>query len=287
MTLLSLRDHPEWAERAATWFHEKWQVPREVYAESIALAIAGDTPWPAWYLILDGEHIIAGCGIAEDFHDRPDLMPNLVALYVEPAHRCQGIAGRLLAHACADIHARGISTLYLITEHTSFYERYGWQFLTTVHDDEGAPIRMYQKETQPFDRNDATLSPTLAQIDSFLTTPLWYRFRTWLVSTYPVKPVFAFSKCSLAYGWNIKFKKGRKTLCTVYLQDNGFTVMVVVANKQAPLVEEALPTFCEAVRNTYNTTTEGNGQRWLMLNITDPAVLDDIATLLAIRAATM
>lgn len=287
MTLLSLRDHPEWAERAATWFHEKWQVPRDVYAESIALSIAGDTPWPAWYLVLDGERIIAGCGIAEDFHDRPDLMPNLVALYVEPAQRCQGIAGRLLAHACADMHARGIATLYLITEHTSFYERYGWQFLTMVHDDEGAPIRMYQKETQPFDRNDPTLSPTFAQIDAFLATPLWYRFRTWLVSTYPVKPVFAFSKCSLAYGWNIKFQKGRKTLCTVYLQDNGFTVMVVVANKQASLVEEALPTFCEAVRNTYNTTTEGNDQRWLMLNVTDPAILDDIATLLAIRAATM
>ena len=47
MTILSLADHPEWAERATTWFHEKWQVPREVYAESIALSLAGATARPS------------------------------------------------------------------------------------------------------------------------------------------------------------------------------------------------------------------------------------------------
>lgn len=145
MTLLVLRDHPEWAERAASWFHEKWQVPRDVYAESIALSLGGETPAPQWYLAVEGETIVAGCGVADDFHDRPDLTPNLVALYVEPPYRSRGVAGRLLACACADMHARGLDTLYLITDHTSFYERYGWQFLTMVHDDEGAPIRMYKR----------------------------------------------------------------------------------------------------------------------------------------------
>lgn len=53
MTILSLADHPEWAERAATWFHEKWQVPREVYAESIALSLAGATPAPIRMYIRD------------------------------------------------------------------------------------------------------------------------------------------------------------------------------------------------------------------------------------------
>ena len=140
---LILRDHPEWAARAARWFHEKWQVPESVYAESIAHGLADNVSWPQWYLIVQDEEIIAGCGIAEDFHDRPDLMPNLVALYVEPPYRNQGIAGTLLDHVACDMHARGISTLYLITEHDSFYERYGWRFLTMAHDDDGAPIRLY------------------------------------------------------------------------------------------------------------------------------------------------
>ena len=38
----------------------------------------------------------------------------------------------------------GIDTLYLVTDHTSFYERYGWEFLCMVQDSaEGTPIRMY------------------------------------------------------------------------------------------------------------------------------------------------
>ena len=142
-TLFGLRDHPEWAERAARWFHEKWQVPESVYAESIAQSLAADSAWPQWYLVVENGEIIAGCGIAEDFHDRPDLIPNLVALYVEPPYRNQGIAGTLLDHVACDMHARGISTLYLLTEHDSFYERYGWRFLTMAHDDDGALIRLY------------------------------------------------------------------------------------------------------------------------------------------------
>ena len=68
--------------------------------------------------------------IANDFHDRKDLTPNVCALYVEPELRCRGIAGQLLAHICKDMAAKGIGTLYLVTEHTSFYERYGWWVLS-------------------------------------------------------------------------------------------------------------------------------------------------------------
>ena len=39
--------------------------------------------------------------------------------------------------------AKGISTLYLITEHTSFYERYGWKYLCMVQCDDGEQMRMY------------------------------------------------------------------------------------------------------------------------------------------------
>ena len=39
---------------------------------------------------------------------------------------------------------RGIGTLYLLTDHTAFYERYGWEFLCMVQGD-GEPelSRMY------------------------------------------------------------------------------------------------------------------------------------------------
>ena len=94
---------------------------------------------------MDEDKIIGGMGvIGNDFHDRKDLTPNVCAVYTEEAYRCQGIAGKLLNLVCKDMAANGYSTLYLVTDHTSFYERYGWEFLCMVQGD-GEPemTRMY------------------------------------------------------------------------------------------------------------------------------------------------
>lgn len=61
----------------------------------------------------------------------------------------QGLAGRLLARVCKDMAEAGIPTLYLITEHTSFYERYGWKFFCMVREDgDGELMRMYVRTTE-------------------------------------------------------------------------------------------------------------------------------------------
>ena len=112
------------SNQTARWFQEKWGIPLEEYLTSIDESIQGTDPVPQWYIVTEGERIIAGAGvIANDFHDRKDLTPNVCALYVEPELRRRGIAGHLLKHICRDMAAKGISPLYLITEHTSFYER--------------------------------------------------------------------------------------------------------------------------------------------------------------------
>jgi len=95
--------------------------------------------------VLENNEIIAGVGVIEnDFHERRDLTPNVCALYVEEKYRCRGIAGKLLELVRDDMENKGISPLYLITEHTSFYERYGWEFLCMVkEEDSDNMIRMY------------------------------------------------------------------------------------------------------------------------------------------------
>ena len=145
-TFLTLRDRPELMDRAAAWFHEKWRVPKEAYLECMTAYLNRETEY-GWYLCLDGERIVGGLGgIENDFHDRKDLTPNVCAVYTEADCRCQGIAGRLLNMAVDDMRAKGISPLYLITDHIGFYERYGWEFLCMVQGD-GEPemSRMYKE----------------------------------------------------------------------------------------------------------------------------------------------
>ena len=144
LSFVTLRQRPELKDAAAEWFHSKWGVPTQAYLTCMDDYLSGSTEY-GWYLCLEGERIVGGMGVIEnDFHDRKDLSPNVCAVYTEPTHRCRGIAGRLLDMTVADQRAKGISPIYLVTDHTGFYERYGWEFLCLVQGDgEPEPSRMY------------------------------------------------------------------------------------------------------------------------------------------------
>ncbi len=143
--IMNLREKPQWKQKAAQWFHEKWNVPVDAYLESIEESLNSENPAPQWYLAVQEEQIIGGIGVIEnDFHDRKDLTPNVCAVYVEEEFRCRGIAGKMLETVCRDMKEKGIDTLYLITDHDSFYERYGWEFYCMVQGDgEEEMTRMY------------------------------------------------------------------------------------------------------------------------------------------------
>ena len=117
---ITLRDRPELIDRAAAWFHEKWHVPTEAYLECMTAYLNRETEY-GWYLCLNGESIVGGLGVIEnDFHDRKDLTPNVCAVYTKETCRCQGIAGHLLNMVVDDMRARGITPLYLVTDHIGF-----------------------------------------------------------------------------------------------------------------------------------------------------------------------
>ena len=141
---ITLAEEPILKDAAASWFHSKWGVPKEAYLECMNAYLNKETEY-GWYLCLDVEKIVAGLGVIEnDFHDRKDLTPNVCAVYTEEEYRRKGIAGNLLNMAVEDMKNKGITPIYLVTDHIGFYERYGWEFLCMVQGD-GEPemTRMY------------------------------------------------------------------------------------------------------------------------------------------------
>lgn len=144
LKFIALRDMPEIKDKAALWFNSKWGVPKEAYLECMEAYLEKRTEY-GWYLCLDGEAIVGGMGVIEnDFHDRKDLSPNVCAVYTEEDYRRLGIAGVLLNMVVDDLRSKGITPVYLVTDHEGFYERYGWEFLCMVQGD-GEPdmTRMY------------------------------------------------------------------------------------------------------------------------------------------------
>lgn len=141
---ITLRERAELKNSAAEWFHCKWGVPTDAYLECMEAYLNKKTEY-GWYLCMDGDKIVGGMGVIEnDFHDRKDLTPNICAVYTEKDYRCKGIAGNLLNVVIDDMKSKGITPVYLVTDHASFYERYGWEFLCMVQGD-GEPnmSRMY------------------------------------------------------------------------------------------------------------------------------------------------
>lgn len=141
---ITLKDRPQLKERAAAWFHSKWEVPQEAYLECMEAYLNNETSY-GWYLCLDEDKIVGGLGVIEnDFHNRKDLTPNVCAVYTEKEYRCKGIAGHLLDIVVNDMKSQGITPIYLVTDHIGFYERYGWEFLCMVQEDDSPGMtRMY------------------------------------------------------------------------------------------------------------------------------------------------
>lgn len=127
--------------------------------------------------------------------------------------------------------------------------------------------------------------PALGEMAEYIQSPLFPNFCTDIKTKYNVKEKLEFSSCSWEHGWNIKFKQSGKNLCTVYPRESYFTVLFVVGRKEKESVEAILPECTKEIQELYRQTKEGNGQRWLMIDLEDnDAVYNDLFRLLEIRA---
>ena len=75
--------------------------------------------------------------------------------------------------------------------------------------------------------------PTEAEIEDFVGVEIFALFAdldNHLRENYKIKPKLAYSNCAMDSniwrGWNIKYKKSGKSLCTIYPQQGYFLVLV-------------------------------------------------------------
>ncbi|WP_295581928.1 DUF3788 domain-containing protein [uncultured Oscillibacter sp.] len=128
-----------------------------------------------------------------------------------------------------------------------------------------------------------TAQPTLAEVDAYAASPLWEALRAYLAEAYGAEPRLEYSRCGLEPGWNVKFRKGSKALCTVYLRPGYVTAMVSVGARDEAAAEGVLLTCTEATQALYRAAAPSKMGRWLMIDVTGPEVLEDVKALLAVR----
>lgn len=125
--------------------------------------------------------------------------------------------------------------------------------------------------------------PDLSEVSAYIGSPLWDELCRHLEDTYDISPIVEYSVCSGAPGWNIKYKKSGRALCTLYPTEGFFTCLVSVGGKEIMEAELLLATCTDYVREVYKNTKLFNGGRWLMINVTSPKVLEDVKALISLR----
>lgn len=134
------------------------------------------------------------------------------------------------------------------------------------------------------DLQDKGHCPTLEEIGEYVKNPVFLIFCSEMKEIYKCREKIEFSSCSWEKGWNIKFRKSGKTLCTIYPRESYITAMVVVGRKEKEAVEAMLWDCTPRMREIYRGAKEGNGQRWLMVDLEDvDGVYRDVLWLIELR----
>lgn len=134
------------------------------------------------------------------------------------------------------------------------------------------------------DLQNKDIHPSLEDVGDTIGNLVFMQFCSAIKERYSCTESLEFSSCSMAPGWNVKFKKAGKSLCTIYPRERYFTVMIVIGRKEKDAAEAILPETNAGLQEIYSRTKEFNGQRWLMLDLEDKdPMYDDILRLIEIR----
>jgi hypothetical protein len=128
--------------------------------------------------------------------------------------------------------------------------------------------------------------PSTMEITAFISGPaaiLWQELNDYIQLTWKATPKLAFSRCSGKPGWNVKYQKSGKSLCTLYPEHENFIVLVVLPLAVIPEVMAAESEFTTDVIELVVGGKPYNGTIWLMIPVTNSQILMDIERLLAIK----
>jgi len=83
--------------------------------------------------------------------------------------------------------------------------------------------------------------------------------------------------------YEYKFRKSGKTLCAFYFKENTLGFMIIFGKDERIIVEEIRNELSSDVIKTYDDAQTFHDGKWVMLNITDYSISEDIKKLLFIK----
>jgi hypothetical protein len=123
--------------------------------------------------------------------------------------------------------------------------------------------------------------PTQEEVKSVLGAkfPLWERIIQFIFENYELATEFSYGGKN--YGWNLWYRKGGKSLVSLYPQKGGFVAQVVLGKDQTK--EALMMKFCRSVDKLVHETPLLHDGKWLFIPVKSLAEVKDVEKLLLLK----
>ena len=110
---------------------------------------------------------------------------------------------------------------------------------------------------------------------------LWTSLRQLIEQKYNMEQMWNHGGKKWTYEY--KYRKGRKTLCALYAKEQTIGFMVILGKDERTKFESMREMFSNAAQKIYDETTTFHDGKWLMFELKDSSLFNDIERLLSIK----
>ncbi len=128
---------------------------------------------------------------------------------------------------------------------------------------------------------DKAREPTEEEMMSFVgerAKAAWMELRQFIEDNYDFVPETVFY--GTKYGWTVRYRRSGKTLCSLFPEKGGFTVLVVLGRKEATTALSMRDELNSRVNELLGNTEQLHDGRWLWIRMLATNDVDDVKKLL-------
>lgn len=110
---------------------------------------------------------------------------------------------------------------------------------------------------------------------------LWTSLRQLIEEKYNMEQMWNHGGKKWTYEY--KYRRGGKTLCALYAKEQTIGFMVILGKDERTKFESMREMFSNAAQKIYDETTTFHDGKWLMFELKDSSLFNDIERLLSIK----
>ncbi|UCH02473.1 MAG: DUF3788 domain-containing protein [Candidatus Bathyarchaeota archaeon] len=131
---------------------------------------------------------------------------------------------------------------------------------------------------------DKAQKPTDEEMVSYIGEPArqaWLEIRQFLDDHYDIPPETIFYGAK--YGWTIRYRKSGKTLCSLFPEHGGFTVLITLGRKESEKALSMRDELSAKTNKLLGDTNQLHDGRWLWIRVLTASDTHDVKKFLQIK----